>query len=46
MLFTALGQMIPQPLAATGYQMAYVISAGLVWLLSNTLLFTFGLRNL
>jgi hypothetical protein len=44
--FGWLGMNIPQPLTATGFQMAYLTAAGIIWLVSNSLLFASGLRRL
>ena len=45
-LFTWIGSLAPQPLTATGFQTAYVAAAGIVWAVSNTILFATGIRRI
>jgi len=45
-LFDWVGKAIPQPVTATGIQVAYVTGAGMVFLVSNTVLFLGGYRRL
>lgn len=45
-LYMFIGSFVPQPFSASGYQTAYLIGAGIVWLVSNTGLYATGLRTL
>lgn len=45
-LFAWIGAALPQPLTATGFQMAYIAGAAIIWLGSNVFLFASGLRRL
>jgi hypothetical protein len=45
-LFQQIAALVPAPLSPTGYAIAYVSVAGLIWIVSNSLLFLTGLRKL